>query len=435
MKINLGATRIDERRTGLKRRRACVGGSILILLIGLTCLGGKGVFAATLMTLHDFGGRGDGENPQAGVVFDKAGNLYGTAALGALNGNGVVYSLTPTAGGGAPWDESVLHKFSGHPDGAVSVCFLTLTRSGQLFGTTEEGGDHDKGTVFAVRPPNNPGGPGAERVLYSFGSSPTDGVVPNAELLRAGPGFYGVTREGGTNGEGTVFQLTPPDGGGNDWVETVLYSFAGPDGAFPSSGLTIDDAGNLYGVTLIGGDNNLGAVYQLSPPVHQGDPWAETVIFSFSGPDGTLPSGTLQFDENGALYGTTDGGGSLLEGTVFQLVQKEVGGSWDESVLYSFSGGRDGGNPVAGVIINNKGQLFGTASTGGSGGPDFGGVIFKLTAPLSQGDPWTETVLHSFGGPDGFRSLSRLVPRGNGLYGTTSAGGLNGTGTVFVLTP
>jgi uncharacterized repeat protein (TIGR03803 family) len=196
----------------------------------------------------------------------------------------------------------------------------------------------------------------------------------------------------------------------------------------------MDEAGNLYGTALQGGSNNLGAVYQLSPPANEGEDWTETVIFSFSGPDGTLPSGRLQFDQNGALYGTTDGGGSLQEGTVFQLIPPSQGGvPWTENVLFNFSGGNDGGNPVAGVIINNKGSLFGTASAGGSG-PLSGGVIFRLDPPANEGDPWTETVLHSFGGPDGFRSLSRLVRRNGAIYGTTSAGGLNGTGTVFELT-
>jgi uncharacterized repeat protein (TIGR03803 family) len=292
------------------------------------------------------------------------------------------------------------------------------------------------GTVFEVKPPQNPGGPWKERVLYSFGSSATDGMVPNAGLLPANPGFYGVTREGGAHGFGTVFLVTPQAGGG-DWSETILYSFAGSgDAAFPSGGLVADRVGNLYGVTLLGGANNLGAVYQLSPPITEGGSWTETVIFSFSGPDGTLPTGQLQFDQSGALYGTTDGGGSLQEGTVFQLVPaSRPGGSWIQSVLYNFSGGQDGGNPAAGVIIDNMGRIFGTASTGGSGLPFPGGVIFRLTPPVNQGDPWRETVLHAFGGPDGFRSLSQLVRRAGSFYGTTSLGGLNGTGTVFVLTP
>lgn len=402
-------------------------------LFSLILLGGMGAGAQTLTTIHDFGSGRDGENPQAGVVFDQAGNLYGTAALGALNGNGIVFSLTPD--GGTGFTEVILHNFTGPPDGSVPVSSVVLTAPGRLVGTTLEGGANDMGSAFEVRFATNADAPASERVLYSFGSFAGDGIHPNAALLPKGPGFFGVTRDGGANGRGTVFQLRPPSSGG-DWTETVLYSFTGSgDAAFPSSDLVMDREGNLYGTTLIGGVNDLGAVYQLSPPATEGDTWTETVIFSFSGSDGTLPFGRLQFDQNGLLYGTTSGGGDLQGGTVFQLTPPaEPGSSWIESVLYSFSGGRDGGSPVAGVIINNKGRLFGTASTGGSGGPDFGGVIFKLTPPQNQGDPWTETVLHSFGGPDGFRSLARLARRGDAIYGTTSAGGLNGTGTAFVLT-
>jgi uncharacterized repeat protein (TIGR03803 family) len=187
---------------------------------------------------------------------------------------------------------------------------------------------------------------------------------------------------------------------------------------------------------LLGGANDLGTVYRLTPPTMSGGKWTENVLFSFSGLDGSSPFGRLQFDGNGVLYGTTSGGGASQGGTVFRLTPPEQpGGSWTESVLYAFSGGRDGGSPEAGVIIDNQGRLFGAASTGGSGGPDFGGVLFVLNPPSVKGGSWTETVLHSFGGPNGFRSLSHLVRRNGAMYGTTSAGGQNGTGTVFVLTP
>jgi uncharacterized repeat protein (TIGR03803 family) len=272
-------------------------------------------------------------------------------------------------------------------------------------------------------------------VIYSFGSFTGDGTLPNAGLLPAHPGLYGVTSAGGAHQRGTAFQLLPPDSSGGAWTETILYNFnAGSDAAFPSGDLIADESGNLYGTTLQGGANNLGAVYQLTPPSTSGGRWTETVIFSFSGSDGTLPSGKLQFDVQGSLYGTTDGGGSRLEGTVFRLdPPSQAGSAWTESVLFNFSGGRDGGNPVAGVAIDQQGRLWGTASTGGNG-PLSGGVVFRLDPPTRQGDPWTETVLHSFGGPDGFRSLARLVRRDGAFYGTTSAGGLNGVGTVFVLT-
>ena len=353
-----------------------------------------------------------------------------------MNGNGIVYSLTPPEGGGAPWTESVLHKFAGQPDGAVPVCALTIFPSGKLFGTTEEGGTHNKGTVFGLQPPGNPGDSWRERVFYSFGSSATDGVVPNAELLPANPGFYGVTREGGVHGFGTVFLVTPPAGGGTNWNETILYSFAGSsDAAFPSGGLVADEEGNLYGVTLLGGANNLEQYIDFlrrSPKEDRGrrrsyfrlaDPMERCPLANCSSIKPVLfmepPMAEVHYRK--ALSSSL----SLHRGPVVR---------GPRVCFTTFPGGQDGGNPVAGVIIDNMGRIFGTASTGGSG-PLSGGVIFRLDPPVNEGDPWTETVLHSFGGPDGFRSLSKFVRRSGGFYGTTSAGGLNGTGTVFVLTP
>jgi uncharacterized repeat protein (TIGR03803 family) len=135
--------------------------------LSLIFLNGTGAFAQTLTTLYDFGASRDGQNPQAGVVFDQQGNLYGTT-IGGVNGKGIVYSLTPPEGGGAPWTETVLHKFAGQPDGAVPVCFLTISPSGELFGTTEEGGAHGFGTVFLATPPPGGGTNWNETILYSF---------------------------------------------------------------------------------------------------------------------------------------------------------------------------------------------------------------------------------------------------------------------------
>jgi uncharacterized repeat protein (TIGR03803 family) len=400
----------------------------LVILIA-----GTGAWAQTVTTIYDFGSnRGDGANPQAGVTFDKDGNMFGTAALGGnSDSNGVIFRMSPPAGGDDPWPLTALHRFTGQPNGGESpVGRLIVTPSGKIFGTTLEGGIRGMGTAFALMPE------GKLRVLYSFGSFVGDGVLPNAGLLASDHVLYGVTGSGGANGRGTIFQLTPPTGGG-DWTETILYNFAPlPDAAFPSSELVMDQNGNLYGTALQGGANNLGAVYQLSPPAGPGASWTETVIYSFNGDDGTLPSGRLEFDANGTIYGTTDGGGARQEGTVFSLTPPaKAGDPWTEAVLYSFSGGRDGGNPTAGVIFDNQGRLFGPASTGGSGGPDFGGVLFRLDPPAGGSGAWTETVLYSFGGPNGFRSLSQLVRKNGAMYGTTSAGGRFGIGTVFVMTP
>jgi uncharacterized repeat protein (TIGR03803 family) len=391
-------------------------------------------FGQTLTTIHDFGAGSDGENPQSGVIFDRDGNIFGSVALGGISGDGVIYTLTP-AGDGVSWNESILYQFTGSPDGQTPDSILTMSPTGKLFGTTQLGGTENMGTVFMVIPPATPGGRGKERILHSFGTTSQDGASPNVGLLPGGHGFYGVTSAGGANGRGTIFQLLPASNPADPWIETILHNFAGADGAFPSSDLVMDSKGNLYGTTLLGGTNDVGTVYRLAPPTMSGGTWTKSVLFSFSGPDGSSPFGRLQLDGDDLLYGTTSGGGASQEGTVFRLARPEQpGDSWTESVLHSFSGG-DGGSPEAGVIIDNQGRLVGTTSGGGSGGPDFGGVVFILTPPTETGGSWTETVLQSFGGPNGFRPLCRLVRRNGAMYGTTSAGGRNGTGTVFVLTP
>jgi uncharacterized repeat protein (TIGR03803 family) len=392
-------------------------------------------FGQTLTTLYSFGSSpGDGADPQAGVAFDNRGNLYGTAALGGTGNNGILFRLSPPAKAGDPWTESILHAFQSKPDGATPECRLVVNSAGTLYGTTWQGGAKNMGTAFAAFPPSTGTGPWTVGVIHNFGSARGDGVNPNAGLLAAGSALYGVTFGGGATGRGTVFQLTPPAGPGGQWTETALYSFGGaPDAAFPSSEVVMDSNGNLYGTTTLGGANDLGAVYRLSPPAQASDPWTETVIYSFNGTDGTLPAGRLQIDSQGSVYGTTDGGGALQEGTVFRLDPPQNGGaSWNETVLYSFSGGRDGGNPSAGVTIGNRGQLAGTASSGGNLS---GGLLFQLTPPAGQGADWTETVLNSFSWPDGFRPVSILTPADGGLYGVTSEGGIFGTGTVFVLGP
>ena len=396
-------------------------------------------FAAgqTLTTLYNFGSNPhDGADPLAGVVFDNAGNLVGAAAIGGGAGRGMAFQLSPPATPGAPWTETILKQFHRSPDGGFPECRLIVTSTGELVGTTLQGGANNSGTAFLLRPPAVPGDPWGARVIYSFGNFPGDGVNPNAGLLSGNNAFYGVA-SGGANSTGAVFQLTPPSVRGKPWIETVLYSFAGfssVDAAFPSSELIMDRKGNLYGTALLGGANNLGAVYQLSAA---NGSWTEKVIFSFSGTDGSSPAGRLLLDASGTLFGTADGGGASGAGAVFQLSPPATPGCpWTQTVLYSFSGGVDGSSPAAGVILGKNGRLFGTAQHGGNGGPKVsGGVVFALDPPAMPGGPWTETVLYAFGGPDGFLPASLLKLKEGKLYGTTSEGGLFGTGTVFVLKP
>ena len=253
----------------------------LFAAIAATALmGSPCVFGQTLTTLYNFGSHAhDGADPQAGVVFDETGNLYGATAIGGKAGsNGILFELKPTSLG--LWSEIVLHKFQGRPDGKIPEGRVIFGSMGTLVGTTLKGGANDMGTVFAWWP--SPDGSRSEKVLYSFGSIPNDAVQPNVGLIAAPSGFYGAA-QGGANNTGAVYNLSPPIAGTRTWTETILYSFKSSgsgDAAFPSGELVSDANGNLYGATLLGGVNNLGAVFQLSPPAVQGDPWTETIIYS-----------------------------------------------------------------------------------------------------------------------------------------------------------
>jgi uncharacterized repeat protein (TIGR03803 family) len=243
--------------------------------------------------------------------------------------------------------------------------------------------------------------PAAEVVLHSF-ASPPKGALPEAGLIADSSGnFYGTTASGGAANEGVVYKL---DTAGH---ETVLYSFTGwADGGSPYAGVTRDSAGNLYGTTVVGG-TAAGVVYKLDTTGH------ETVLYSFTGfADGGYPKGGVTRDSAGNLYGTTTMGGAWGHGVVF-----EVDSIGNETVLYSFMGGFDGALPLAGVIRDSAGNLYGTTSEGGA---SQAGVVYKLD-PAGQ-----ETVLYTFtGGADGANPYAGLTfdSAGN-LYGTTEYGGV-----------
>jgi uncharacterized repeat protein (TIGR03803 family) len=296
--------------------------------------------------------------------------------------------------------------------------------------------------VFKLTPPVPPNTQWTKTTLHSFGTFP-DGATPLAGLIFDSEGaLYGTTVGGGTkNGGGTVFKLTPPAARQTLWTETILFNFnnfVGTNPRAPNAGLILDSEGALYGTTYYGGlpnsGTNLGAygtVFKLAGGVL-------TVLHEFnSGSDGANPSAGLIFDSEGALYGTTRfGGGTANNGVVFKLTPPVPPATkWTKTILYRFQGGSDGANPVAGVIFNSKGKLFGTTEGGGSG--SFG-TAFKLKPPAAGQTLWTEAVLHSFGAfsPDGDSPLAGLVlPSEGTLYGTTVQGGTLGLGTVFEVTP
>jgi uncharacterized repeat protein (TIGR03803 family) len=311
-------------------------------------------------TLYKFGKHdGDPLGPYAGLMMDSSGNLYGTATGGGANGLGAVFKLAPNG------KLTVLHSFAGGSDGSYPDAGLIADSEGNLYGTTTSGGMTCSGTGNGCGTVYKISSSGTESVLYAFQGSPNDGSFPVAGLVMDGEGnLYGTTVSGGNafcegpegdGGCGTVFKLTP---GG---AESMLYSFqGGDDGAIPFGTLIMDSEDNLYGTAEFGGANGGGSVFEIAPN------GAETTVYSFqeggSG-DGIGPLAGLWADEAGDMFGTTVGGGTHDKGTVFEL---PAGGG--ETVLYSFVGGKnDGALPYAGVIGDGTGDLFGTTYEGGSG--------------------------------------------------------------------
>jgi uncharacterized repeat protein (TIGR03803 family) len=291
------------------------------------------------------------------------------------------------------------------------------------------------------------------KTLYSFRGSPADGANPVSGLTEASDGSLFGTTEYGGSGLGTVFKLRPPAAPGGPWMQTVLYSFGGFDGAYPAAGVVLGADGVLYGTTTSGGGGvcysfyGCGTVFSLTPPPSPGGAWMKTLLYTFTGGgDGGYPLG-LVIDNNGALYGTTNGGGMSgckgFEpgcGTAFELAPPPVpSGTWSFTVLHAFTNQNgDGGNPYAGLALGANGVLYGTTSYT----PLISnGTVFQLTPPATPGGAWTETVLHNFAGPpDGQvpEGVLTIGPSGQ-LYGTTYSGGTglcnNGCGTVFELKP
>ena len=387
--------------------------------------------------LHRFSSDGkDGVYSSAGLIFDAAGNLYGTTPHGGPSDLGTVYQLSPGANG--TWTETVLHSFSGN-DGLYPDASLIFDAAGNLYGTTYGGGAHNAGAVFQLSPRAN--GTWTENVLYSFGTKAGDGGGPMASLIFDAAGNLYGTSLGGQYGKGNVFELSP--GAGGTWTETVLYSFNGKDGQDPKGSLVFDAAGNLYGTTYSGGGFSVGAVFQLSPGA--GGKWTEKVSHRFTGRDGGFPYAGLILDGSGNLYGTTLAGGAYDFGTVFQLTPG-AHGTWTEKVVHSFNhNSHDGVVPYAGLIFDKAGNLFGTTFEGGTSGTacstGFGcGTVFELK-PGAKGK-WTEKVLYSFVfGKDGLQPFAGVIfDAGGNLYGTTQVGGSGcgsqqHCGTVFEITP
>jgi uncharacterized repeat protein (TIGR03803 family) len=429
----------------------------------------KGVWKEKVLYAPEYSG--------SGVTFDAAGNLYGLLSEGGIGagcengqvyGCGEAYELKPGTNG--TWTPSILHQFGKGSDGLLPMASLVFDSAGNAYGTTIAGGKNGYGVVFELSP--NAGGTWTETVLFSFGS--TDRYVTAGLIMDAAGNLYGTTlysKRGpgcAPDGCGTIFELER--GANGKWAYNTLYTFTGQDGKRPDAQLIFDSAGNLYGTTQLGGADGLGVVYELSPA---GDgSWKESVVHSFYGEnrDGQYPYSGVTFDPSGNLYGSTYLGGASDHGAVYQLVPGS-GGQWTENVLYAFSS-TYGGSPYGGVILDGSGNVYGTGAynvyqltpvSHGYWNENvlytfcrqscdrylYAGVIFDGTGnlygtttysvfELSPGtNGWTETTLHSFdGGSDGEGLYSGVVFGPDGwLYGTTEGGGTGGYGTAYSVTP
>ena len=438
---------------GLYRRkitRLAHFASLLGLLLTGVSLGAR---AQTETVLYDFGsGPTDGYGPAGSLLIDAAGNLFGTTTggsetlcdLGEVFGCGIVFELVKSPDG---YTEKIIYSFgSSSPttDGASPSANLIADGAGNLYGTTTYGGSSNCqvdigsdgcGTVFELA---NSSDGYAEKVLYAF--TGFDGAWPLGGLIMDSAGnLYGIASGGGANGYGDVFELVNSAG---TYTYQVLYSFgaSATDGLYPVAGLVMDSDGNLYGTTTVDGGpfncglTSCGTVFEL---VNSADGYAEKILHTFSESEGSLPKSTLIMDSSGNLYGTASQGGANGSGTAFELIKSS--GTYTAKVLYSFGAdAADGTMPVAGLVMDASGNLFGTTRMGGSAtacGGSGCGTVFELS---SSSGTYAEKILHGFGGfDDGENPAAAVVMDGAGnLYGTTTVGGSGySLGTVYEIDP
>jgi uncharacterized repeat protein (TIGR03803 family) len=355
--------------------------------------------APSITTLATFTGS-NGANPEAGLVLDGAGNLYGTTVNGGAASSGTVFEVQNGSG-----TVTTLATFNG-TNGAQPFGGL-VDAGGNFFGTTAAGGASGAGTIFEI-----PSGSGTLATLASF-SSVTTGRAPLGTLLDVSGSLLGTASAGGPSGDGTVFELA----NGSHTI-TGLASFSGTNGANPNAGLLLDSifSGNLFGTAVNGGSSGQGTVFEIKKGT------STITAFSLSGFNGAQPYGDLIKDASGNLFTTTAAGGSSADGTVLEL-RLAFGGGYNPITLANFTG-TNGAGPRAGLVFDTSGDLFGTTAAGGDSGL---GTVFEIPQGTNQ-----LTTIASFNGANGANPYGGLVLDSSGnVYGTTEAGGASSDGTVF----
>ena len=400
--------------------RAATAALAIFFALALTPVFNQPAWGQTFTVLHIFSGA-DGRWPEGSLTRDARGNLYGTTEIGGSYDKGTVFKLSQR---NSDWILTMLYSFGapGNRDESQPSGQLARDSSGVLYGATEFGGVNGQGsgTVFQLEPsPHAPAAvltPWTETQLFDFGLN--DGHPGTTDLTFDSTGnLYGTT-SAGTDTCGSVYQLSRSNGG---WEESTIYRFpcTGEIGTFPITGVTFDAAGNIYGTAHQGGAYGYGTVYQLT---NSGSGWTATALYSFPRQDGRPIAGVI-FDGAGNLYGATSNGGPGRGGVVFELSPDN--GGWTYSMIYAltyYGSGSYYPGPINKLAIDTAGNLYGTAQNDPGSPEEYGdGSVFKLTTSY---EGWTYTALHVFNADDGSDPAGSPVLDSNGnIYGTCVSGG------------
>jgi len=401
---------------------------------------------AAYQVIYEFQGSSDGWAPVALPAIAKNGDLYGVTYGGGTYNLGTVYKLAAPLTRGGTWTKTVLYDFTNGDPGYPTS--LVIAKDGSLYGAGN--GPNTRGFIFRMTSATSRDGQWTYSTLYTLNSA-SDGSAIQGITLDGEGNLYGTTEQGGDLGClqvgcGTVFELKRPIKNGGKWHFSVLYTFKGsPDAAEPAAGVVFDQEGILYGTTYAGGAIDWGAVYRLGHPAKKGQPWTESVLYSFDRSNKNIirPEAPVIFDGLGNLYGTTVLGGDpncqggFGCGVVFELSPPaKQSGTWTSMNLHAFHGGNDGIHPSGYMVFDPEGNLYGTTQVGGAGN---GGTVYRVKPSARKGGAWTEAVLHGFTGSngDGAMPVSGLTwGKWHDLYGTTWENGLcQGCGTAFELHP
>jgi uncharacterized repeat protein (TIGR03803 family) len=409
---NISAAR---RLQGKTLASAIVRGAMTLAVISALLIAARPAQSQTQEVLYNFQSNPDGASPSGPVTYNN-GNLFGTTYIGGAYGNGSVFELTPNGSGG--WNEKVLYSFCpaspSCTDGAnPAYSSVIFDKSGNLYGTAYNGGSSGNGVVFKLTPS---GSSWTESVVYNFADTPDDANPINGLVVDSKGNFYGTTYAGGALGNGSVFEMSPS---GANWTEKVIANINSN-----GSGLAINSAGYIFGTSY-------ALVFALVPTASGS--FNEYTLFTFNpsaaSKEGSNPAGTVAVDSSDNVYGTTLLGGTSNQGVVYKLSEPTKGAAFKESIIAEF-GTKIGEGAVGGLIVDSSGNLYGTSEMGGRSSD---GTVYELS-PTGTGT-YTQTVLVIFSGYNGAAPTDELILNGGYLYGTTSLGGADGSGTVFISNP